>query len=747
MSTPKDQYIKKGMRVRLIDMPDDPDPIPSGTEGTVTSVQDLGREGQIVGVKWDTGRTLNMIPGVDEYEVIDYEETDRIFDMLRNESKEAKVSVPKSKQSDSSKNYSKNFKKSVGKHFKKLKVESDDDIKKPMPIKDIAKKHGVSVKDIEKEIKKGTKIEFEHIKNQNQKEDRELAKTIATHHVEEYHDYYTNPEHGLIANEKELEEDYAGAYVGPLGGSPIKRNVYEGKISGRYDIGDKFKVNTDDLKLFDDSKRGDVFELIDGGKNTLINHNGHYHHFKNIDLIVAEKTGKIKRITNETVTIKMADLLEVNTIDTKLRDGGSFDGNAWVGDKNNDGWNFNDKPSFHEEGEIVDILAKLDIDWKDEDLRVLTKENIMENISEVAGKEVHTEKWKSCFEKVKKQGKSEESAAAICTDSIGYKGSIKKKHRQQEELTESQLLDEGIKDKIIDKFNNSKEFVKNQKDSITKLSKYKSATENSFKNGKISKEEYENRKKQLNKYSKTLVKNMVKIVGPGTVPGGFYVRALISFLSKTDVGKNMGIDNLEKALTPETLNIRIGDDEESLEETTTFGSVWGVNGPPVGKTFASKGKTSSSGKSPIYSGGKIVQSVPNEGVLMPESIKKWVKSNITDRGNTPTEKQKQQIKDLRKKQDEFNKQPKSKYFKDYKGDSNSEEKENTNEVNKVKYNKDGKYVKLKNKCVKYRNQPFCSSGNADNPLILSDTTSDNIDEVSRKTGIPKEQIFEALMRR
>ena len=56
------------------------------------------------------------------------------------------------------------------------------------------------------------------------------------------------------------------------------------------------------------------------------------------------------------------------------------------------------------------------------------------------------------------------------------------------------------------------------------------------------------------------------------------------------------------------------------------------------------------------------------------------------------------------------------------------------------------FVKFKNKCVKYRNQDFCSSGNMDNPLILSDKTSDNIDEVSKKMGISKEQIFEMIIK-
>jgi hypothetical protein len=107
----KDPYIKSGDRIRLISMEDDPQPVEPGTEGTVTSISDLGRDGQVVGVKWDNGRTLNVIPGADEYEII-------------RESKDAKVSVPKSKQSKSSKKFSKNFKNTVGKKLPGLRFKS-----------------------------------------------------------------------------------------------------------------------------------------------------------------------------------------------------------------------------------------------------------------------------------------------------------------------------------------------------------------------------------------------------------------------------------------------------------------------------------------------------------------------------------------------------------------------------------------------------------------------------------------------
>ena len=57
-----------GDRIRLLAMPDDPDPIPAGSTGTVLSAT-TGTFAQI-DVEWDNGRTLALIPGVDQYEII-----------------------------------------------------------------------------------------------------------------------------------------------------------------------------------------------------------------------------------------------------------------------------------------------------------------------------------------------------------------------------------------------------------------------------------------------------------------------------------------------------------------------------------------------------------------------------------------------------------------------------------------------------------------------------------------------------
>lgn len=57
--------IPEGTRVRLIYMPDDPDPIPAGTLGTVS-----GGNREQVFVDWDNGRGLSLVIGVDQYEVV-----------------------------------------------------------------------------------------------------------------------------------------------------------------------------------------------------------------------------------------------------------------------------------------------------------------------------------------------------------------------------------------------------------------------------------------------------------------------------------------------------------------------------------------------------------------------------------------------------------------------------------------------------------------------------------------------------
>ena len=66
-----------------------------------------------------------------------------------------------------------------------------------LSIADIAKKHKLSIKEIEAQIEMGKKVEMEHVS------DVKLAKEIAMDHLEEIPDYYTR----LTKMEKEAKKD------------------------------------------------------------------------------------------------------------------------------------------------------------------------------------------------------------------------------------------------------------------------------------------------------------------------------------------------------------------------------------------------------------------------------------------------------------------------------------------------------------------------------------------------------------
>ena len=60
----------KGTRIELIRMGEDPRPVPPGTRGTVVYVDDMGQ----IGMRWDNGQTLSLIPGEDSFRVLTQEE-------------------------------------------------------------------------------------------------------------------------------------------------------------------------------------------------------------------------------------------------------------------------------------------------------------------------------------------------------------------------------------------------------------------------------------------------------------------------------------------------------------------------------------------------------------------------------------------------------------------------------------------------------------------------------------------------
>ena len=61
--------VRIGDRVELIEMPEDPAPIPPGTQGTVDWVGEHSRFVQI-GVRWDNGRSLMLCVPPDRFRVV-----------------------------------------------------------------------------------------------------------------------------------------------------------------------------------------------------------------------------------------------------------------------------------------------------------------------------------------------------------------------------------------------------------------------------------------------------------------------------------------------------------------------------------------------------------------------------------------------------------------------------------------------------------------------------------------------------
>lgn len=57
--------LTEGDRVELLEMPNDPDPIPVGTKGTIVGFTEFSDE-VIYYVNWDNGRTLNLC-GIDRW--------------------------------------------------------------------------------------------------------------------------------------------------------------------------------------------------------------------------------------------------------------------------------------------------------------------------------------------------------------------------------------------------------------------------------------------------------------------------------------------------------------------------------------------------------------------------------------------------------------------------------------------------------------------------------------------------------
>lgn len=96
----KEQY-PPGTRIHLINMDDPYAPVPSGTRGTVDHCDGIGQ----LHMKWDNGRTLAVIPGVDEFRKLTNQE---LAEELKNASLDEKL-LAASKEADNVNNRSSNY--------------------------------------------------------------------------------------------------------------------------------------------------------------------------------------------------------------------------------------------------------------------------------------------------------------------------------------------------------------------------------------------------------------------------------------------------------------------------------------------------------------------------------------------------------------------------------------------------------------------------------------------------------------
>ncbi len=67
--------LKIGDRIRLVSMPQDPDPIPVGSLGTVVAIYDH-RDWTQVDVDWDNKRALMLTLPEDSIEIVTHSETE-----------------------------------------------------------------------------------------------------------------------------------------------------------------------------------------------------------------------------------------------------------------------------------------------------------------------------------------------------------------------------------------------------------------------------------------------------------------------------------------------------------------------------------------------------------------------------------------------------------------------------------------------------------------------------------------------
>jgi len=407
----------------------------------------------------------------------------------------------------------------------------------------------------------------------------------------------------------------------------------------------------------------------------------------------------------ESKIFKFKDLVNevASTHATKLRNAeGTFDGDPWVGKK---GWMRKDELAW-EGGEISDILAKLDINWNDSDLTLSDKETDKINEGWLF-KSKEDKLALNILKRVKERWPSD-------TNIMDYR-SYRDRHKEITDLPEwgrkIYFTLPGIeREAKIDVrcFNYSYD---------TGTGCYLSVNDRELKASKWAIKKLYNYMFQKI-YDEAKVKYDRTIQSDLTDPG--YAEDVFDMLDDEDIvsegkkkkespihkkkwercvkdvkkqNKKDGKDYNPYAVCTASIGYEGSikkphrrKDKEEIEETTTFSSVFGGDFPVTPFMFAKKGKHIPS-KKPIWKGGKIVQKT-TKADLLGESL--------------------------------------------------------LDEINKVKWVKGGKFIKFKDKCVKYNNKPWCSQGAIDNPIELSDTVFENIKKVSKKTGLSEENILDKI---
>ena len=846
-NTYKDELAKKGMRIRMISM-EDQHGVDEGLEGTIEGVDDLGT----LHVKWDDGRMLGVIPGIDKYDLLPPSDEQIDFDVFEGSDFKLSQGAKKNKMGIQ---VGKNFKRALSSSRPKptgIKVEAEE-IKggkaEGLTIQDIAKKHKVPIGDIKKEIKLGTKVEMEHTNS------KVKAKEIAMDHVTEFHDFYSNEKHGAIASEKGLEKglekDLKETSI--TGGTSIKDEVqrilstiktaqyqhkdtvetminnFYNKHKGRVSDVDKLtkiytnlldklesKFNVDETSTGGGVSTGAFIGPLGGKDETLIKKPFTKQIGKEITgkKSISNPIGKIYTVTKKTEAkiISKKDLISElsSNSSSKLRDeGGSFDGDAWVGDEK--GWLRKDELAW-EGGEISDILAKMDINWTDSDLSLTDKET--DKINE--GWLIKSKEDKlvlSILKRVKQRLPEDaqfidtrygvwEEGDTVTFSLPGIKQNAKIEVKYSYSNTGSAYADIRVNGRDLPA---SKWVIKKLYYYFYKILSKKWEEKN-----------IQNIESDLT--DPNFAQDVFDILGDDNVNEGEKKKTKESPIHKKkwercvkdvkEQNKKDGKDYNPHAVCTASIGYEGSikkphrRKEEEIEEATTYSSVMGVNGPPVGVTFAAPNGKHGPSKKPIWKGGTIVQDIKSDGVLVAEmshspgtsdkfkssviellKIKhelKDLKFNFTIKkdalkvmslglqisydGNTRVYKiidssngkeyyntiQNSKCKDCKfMEHKDVIKFIKSKKIEDEKKKKKMDRRSGVNvkEENTVKYVEGGKYVKLKDKCVKFNNQPWCDSGNASDPLQLSDTTMGSIDNISEIYGISKETILDKIKTR